>query len=188
MSIDSWGETVAVLDVDPSGQAVWNGRKADGAAVRDGAYELVADGLRSWVEVDLNAITITDDIRQPLITGIVPTTSSHWAAEFRSWAPSPVDGIVYLTEKLSNAFGDLKMWRWNGERLEDVIDWPAGHWTIHQMSAQEDVFITWGFTGFDIFAASLPGSNRSIRCRRRIRRSTPPLSRPTAIGSCGSTS
>ncbi len=140
-----------------SGQAVWNGRKADGAAVRDGHYELVADGLRSWVEVDLNAVTITDDIRQPLITGMVPKTSAHWAARFTSFAASPVDGVVYLTEKLSNAYGDLKMWRWNGERLEDVIDWPAGHWTIRQMSAQEDVFITWGFTGFEYSLLRFPG-------------------------------
>ena len=108
---------------------MWDGRKTDGASVRDGHYELLADGLRSWVEVDLNVITITDDIRQPMITGLVPKTSTHPVAKFTSYTPSPVDGIVYLTEKLSIAYGDLKMWRWNGERLEDVIDWPAGHWT-----------------------------------------------------------
>jgi subtilase family serine protease len=140
--IDPWGEVVRTLDVDASGRAVWDGRKTGGAAVRDGVYDLVADGLRSWVEIDLNATTITDDIRQPLITGLVPRTSTHWAAEFTSYAPSPVDGIVYLTEKLSYAYGDFKMWRWNGERLEDVVDWPLGYWTIHQMSAQEDLFIT----------------------------------------------
>ncbi len=150
--IDPWGEVVQTLDVDPTGGAVWNGRKDNGAAVRDGVYEARADGLTTWVEVDLNSVTITDDVRQPLIIEFVSPLSASPGARFTTGAISPVDGIVYLAEKTGYGIYDpIEMRRWNGEVLEDVPDWPEGFYTnIRQISADETVFITWNGTYYSL--------------------------------------
>ncbi|HSN53325.1 MAG TPA: CARDB domain-containing protein, partial [Candidatus Sulfomarinibacteraceae bacterium] len=140
---DRDGEVVRTLPVDPAtGQATWNGRNEGGGVVRDGVYELSSAGLATWVEVDLNGVRITDDIRQPLLVGTVPKSSTAPGSRFIWLTASPVDGVVYLVEQLGYGVDNRKVWRWAGAGLEDVPDWPAGHWDIHQMSADETVFIT----------------------------------------------
>ncbi len=139
--VDPWGERIRIIEVDPSGHAVWDGRNDTGGTVRDGVYELRAGGLTTWVEVDVNNVAITDDVRQPLIIGQVSTTSNHPGARFTSLTPSPADGVAYLTERLD--YSQRKLWRWDGARLGEVPGWPDGHWTIHQLSADDQVFITW---------------------------------------------
>jgi len=141
--VDPWGEVVRVLTASPPGSTEWDGRKDNGAVARDGVYELRAGGLVSWVEVDLNGVTVTDNIRQPLITRNVSPTSSHPMARFTSYALSPVDGIVYLAEHTSSTPGDFKVRRWNGEHLESIPDWPDDHWHVRQASSDGSVFLTW---------------------------------------------
>ena len=177
--VDPWGETVAVLDVDPSGQAVWNGRKADGAAVRDGHYELVADGLRSWVEVDLNATTITDDISQPLDHRI-------GAQDIRPLG-CRVHVLCRVTRRrgrLSDRKAQQRLWRPQdvaverraprgrhrlaGGALDDPPDVGAGRCFRHLGLRRLHI---------RIFAASLPGSCGRSSSRPGAGRQTPPVAR-----------
>ncbi len=137
---DAWGETVRRLAVEPGGRSEWDGRRDDGAALRDGVFELRADGLATWLEIDLNQVAITDDIRQPLISGLLRPLSDHPNARFNSTAPSPVDGVVYLGE-FTGVGPVTRARRFAEGRLEDVPDWPAGDLRPRGLSADERVFL-----------------------------------------------
>lgn len=165
---DPWGEIVRTLPVPADGAVDWDGRSDSGGVVRDGVYEILAGALTTWVEVDLNAVAITDDVQQQLITFNIAPLSTHPSAGFRSSVRSPIDGVVAFVEWTGS---ENRLRRWDGTKLTDVSEWPEEHTYLRQMSADERVFTTGLFTPsllvfpgprIDELIAPFPGGKPSL--------------------------
>jgi flagellar hook assembly protein FlgD len=108
-------------------------------------YTIVAGELSTWVEIDLNGLTIPDDVTQQLLYGVIQPAATGYGLGIMSLALSAVDGDLYFVERTQRNPAVDVLVRWDGERQHRFEQWPDGtsseEYDLVEASSDGSVFI-----------------------------------------------